>query len=210
MTQARRGRGRPPGASRLNDDDAKIMNDMAGIIARRPMKPTTAMRQLGIDHYATTKRLQRKWRSHGPVLIRAIEDGARRQREQLQAVATTAYRTLYDFANSPEIAAAAKALNQFATHPMWQDLRRQIEAASKSPMMQQIKAFANSPEMKRMNELMNSQETRRLRDSMAIPNTPEFKRMKEWMNSDEVRRLRDLDQNVRAVYPSLFFIPPTR
>ena len=145
--------------------------------------------------------------SQGPVLIKAIEDRAQRQREQLQAVATTAYRTLYDFANSPDMLAAAKAVNQFAAHPAWEELRRQIEAASKSPMMQQIKAFANSPEMKRMTELMNSPETRRLRDSMAIPNNPEFKRMNEW-NSAEIRRLRDLDQTLRTVYPSLFFIPP--
>jgi hypothetical protein len=183
MTQAGRGRGRPPGASRLNDDDAKIMNDMAGIIARRPMKPTTAMRQLGIHHYATTKRIQRKWRSHGPVLIRAIEDRAQRQREQLQAVAATAYRTLYDFANSPEMAAAAKIANQFATHPAWDDFRRQAEAASKSPFMKQLKAFSISPEWKRMNDLANS---------------------------PEVRRWAEVSKTMQAVYPSLLIIPPRR
>jgi hypothetical protein len=164
MTQGKRGRGRPPGASRLNDEDAKLLGDIAGIIARRPMKPTAAMRQLGINDYATTKRLRRKWRSDGPALIQVIEDSLQLQRQQLQAVATAAYDKLYAFANSPDMVAAAKTVNEFATHPAWEEIRRQLEAASRSPMMQQIRAFTNSPELKRMTEWANSPEARRWRD----------------------------------------------
>lgn len=60
-----RKRGRPPGASRLNAADEKILNQMAEIIARRSMPPTTAMRQLGIGDDTTIRRLRRKWNAAG-------------------------------------------------------------------------------------------------------------------------------------------------
>jgi len=209
MTQGKRGPGRPPGASRLNEHDAKILDQMAGIIVRQPMNSTAALRQLGINDYAPKKRLQRKWRSDRSTRIQAAKDRAQRQREQLQAMATAVYDKLYAIANSPDMVAAAKIVNKFATHPAWEELRRQLEAASKNPFMQQIRAIGNSPELKCMTEWVNSPEARQLRGFEAIANNPEFKRMNEWMNSSEVRRLRDLNQNLQTVYPSLFFIPPS-
>jgi len=197
MTQHKRGRGRPPGASRLNDGDAKILGDIAGIIARRPMKPTTAMRQLGITNYAQTKRLQRKWKSDGPALVQAIEDRAQRQREQIQAGATTAYRKLHDFVNSPEIAAAAKAFNQFFEHPAWEELARRLDAAANSPLMKQI---ADNPQLKRMSDLLNRPEVLRLAD---FSNSP---LMKQIADNPGLMRMNDLQQ---AGYPSLL-TPPRR
>jgi hypothetical protein len=148
MIQGKRGRGRPPGASRLNALDAKILDQMADIIAGRPMPPTTAMRQLGIEDDTMRRRLRRKWNAGGPVRVQAIK--ARHQRAQLQVAAKVACEKFYAFANAPELAAAVKSLNQFTQSPVWLEFGRKFEAISQSPFMQAIQAFAKSPEAKRL------------------------------------------------------------
>jgi TRAP-type C4-dicarboxylate transport system substrate-binding protein len=88
----------------------------------------------------------------------------RRQREQLQVIATTIHDRLYAFANSPELAAAMKSINAFAAGPVWKDLARVHEAISKSPFMQAMQAFAKNPEAKRLAQWTNGEITRRSSD----------------------------------------------
>jgi hypothetical protein len=177
-----RKRGRPPGASRLNAADGNILNHMAEIIARRSMPPTTAMRQLGIDDDTTIRRLRRKWNAGGPVLLQAIK--APWQREQLQAIAPTIHHRFYAFATAPELAAAVKSINAFAASPVWAELARKLEAASKSPFMQAMQAFAKSPEAKRLAQWTNG----------------------EWANNPKLRRWPELTRSLQITpHP---FIPP--
>ena len=180
MIQDKRGRGRLPGASRLNAHDAKILDRMADIIAGRPIPPTTAMRQIGIEDDTTIRRLRRKWNAGGPVRVQAIK--AQHQRAQLQVAAKVACEKFYAFANAPELAAAAKSLNQFAQSPVWLELGRKLEAVSKSPFMQALQALAKNPEAKRLAQWTNG----------------------EWANNPEVRRWAELSRNMQAIYPSLF------
>jgi hypothetical protein len=178
-----RKRGCPPGASRLNAADEKILTEMADLIARRPMPPTMAMRQLGIEHDTPIRRLRRKWNAAGPVLLQASK--ARRQLELMQIAARTACERFYAFANAPEVAAAAKAINQFAASPLWLELGRKLEAVSKSPFMQMLQAFAKSPEAKRFSQWTNG----------------------EWANNPQVRRWTDLSRSLQTTLPRPL-IPP--
>jgi hypothetical protein len=134
MIQGKRGRGRPPGASRLNALDAKILDQMADIIAGRPVPPTTAMRQLGIEDDTMRRRLRRKWNAGGPVRVQAIK--ARRQLELAQIAARTACEKFSAFANAPELAAAVKSLNQFAQSPVWLEFGRKPVHAGDSGIRQ--------------------------------------------------------------------------
>jgi hypothetical protein len=183
MIQRKRGRGRPPGASRLNAPDTRILNQMANLIAGRPMPPTTAMRQLGIEDDTTIRRVRRKWNAGGPVLVQDIK--ARQQREQLQIAAKAVGEKFYAVANAPELAAAVKSLNQFAQSPVWLEFGRKLEAISQSPFMQAIQAFAKSPEAKRLAQWTNG----------------------EWANNTEVRRWADLSRNLQTTVPRHLISP---
>jgi hypothetical protein len=168
-------------STRLNAPDANILDRMADIIAGRPMPPTTAMRQLGIEDDTMIRRLRRKWNAGGPVRVQAIK--ARHQRAQLQVAAKVACEKFYAFANAPELAAAAKSINAFAASPVWLELGRKFEAVSKSPFMQAIQAFANTPEAKRLAQWT------------------------ELANNPEVRRWADLSRSLQTTLPR-HFIPP--
>jgi hypothetical protein len=178
-----RKRGRPPGASRLNASDERILNQMVELIARRPMPPTTAMRQLGIEDDTMIRRLRRKWKVSGPALLQASK--TQRQLQLAQIAARTACERVYAFANSPELAAAIKSVNAFAGSPVWKDLARVHEAISKSPFMQAMEAFAKSPGAKRLARWTNG----------------------EWANNPAVQRWADLSRSLQTTMPRPL-IPP--
>ncbi len=71
MSEHKRGRGRPKGASRHADTDWGLLQTVAEAIALDPtLKATTAIRNRGVTDEAALRRLQRRWKEDGDKLLR--------------------------------------------------------------------------------------------------------------------------------------------
>jgi hypothetical protein len=105
-TIAKRGRGRPPGSSRLNAADDAQLGKVADLIVNDPMPPTRAMRRLGIHGEAETRRLQRKWKAAGRDHLRGAQE--RRLQKNGQATAPAAERPLARGGYDAEVAASLR------------------------------------------------------------------------------------------------------
>lgn len=154
MGEAKRGRGRPKGASRHADADWTLLAQVADEMERDPsLKATTAIRALGVLDDAAVRRLQRRWKAEGARLLkepRRESEAAPRAPvepavEQAMAEAVTAVieRPVEHVANPapdrPEPAAPAcqpfdpfgVAFNEWrrATEAAYRTLSRNIDAA---------------------------------------------------------------------------------
>jgi hypothetical protein len=158
IKQAKRGRGRPRGASRLNASDTAALSRMADLIVAEPMPPTSAMRRLGIHGDAITRRLLRKWKAAGS---RFLEESRTRSQAPLARPATStrsysqrlgssgnlttpfylscAMQALHDPLNSP----ALKALQQMASDSTLMNMHNYFN----SPSMRAMEDYLNGPSM---------------------------------------------------------------
>ncbi|MDF2119246.1 hypothetical protein PY365_27135 [Roseiarcaceae bacterium H3SJ34-1] len=162
-------RGRPPGSSILNEADTKVLEKVALVIARRPMKFATALRAVDVVDEAAVKRLRRKWKAEGPELLRSNEGIVLRER---------ALQTFVSFRRALD--ESAKAARAWLDKP---EIKRAIDNARRwadSPTGQQLIRFAASPETKRMME--NAKMAR-------AAASPQIQRLAETMNSPQVRAL---------------------
>lgn len=84
--KAKRSRGRPSGSSVKNETDLPLLERVADLMVRDiKMKPTTAMRALGVEDERDQRRLREKW---GPLKERYLSEARDRKRGQhLEALA---------------------------------------------------------------------------------------------------------------------------
>lgn len=180
MTKAKRTRGRPLGASRLNASDATILAQMAETIDLRPMPPTTAMRQLGIEDQTTQKRLRRKWKASGPALLQTLT--GRRHKEQLQIIGNH----FFAFPFSSEILTASQAISREmpfldANSELAKTIRdAQAVLNSFNDQMKKVaEQAANNPLSKLIAEIANAHKTRQ----------QQFAKIAEQMANDSLSEL---------------------
>lgn len=106
MTTPPRPRGRPRGASRHNRGDATLLDKVADLVtdASPALKPTSAMRRLGIHDPSHHRRLQRKWRAAAPQLEQAARERRRAAAAPRPALARAGFGlTAADLAGFPKI-----------------------------------------------------------------------------------------------------------
>ena len=87
MTPAKTSRGRPKGTG-LND--TAHLRAIAGLLADQPdLKPTTAIRKLGIDDPSIIRRLRDKYQASEAELIRELKSGAQAELDALSTAAAS-------------------------------------------------------------------------------------------------------------------------
>jgi hypothetical protein len=160
--ELKRGRGRPNGASRLNEPDSVTLSKIADLIAADPMLPTTAMRRLNIHEGAATRRLQRKWKKDGP---RYLEAAQQRRCDDIPSPRQA-------------VVAVARQVQEVANHmaPAMARLHDHMNSPEMLSLMERARAFAESPQARRMQELANSMEARYQR---FLAESPLIERVKE-------------------------------
>lgn len=106
MLETRRSRGRPKGSG---IDDTVILTQVSALLSKQPdLKPTTAIRQLGISNESTIRRLRDKWRqtasgqSHTRTLAKPVT-----QPRQLMCATNPAYKRADTHASLQPTTAAA-------------------------------------------------------------------------------------------------------
>jgi len=172
MSTNKRGRGRPPGTGL---DDSPTLRKVADLIAANPsLKPTTAIKRV-LERPTDTavRRLQGKWKEHGPryraeaQARRSVPATRRASRSHAPRTARQifeAHRRMQD-ALGPAMTAAQEMMNSTAMREAQEAFRRYHE----SPAMRAIQEFQNSPTMKAMLEIQNSPTMRAMRELEASP-----------------------------------------
>ena len=75
-------RGRPPGSSRKNEGDYRLLEQVAERMVREPsLKPTTAMKALGVMGDADQRRLRDKWAVKSDDYLHAAQSRLDAERE---------------------------------------------------------------------------------------------------------------------------------
>jgi hypothetical protein len=78
LHESKRGRGRPKGSGK---PDGPTLREVADLLLENPgLKPTTAIKRMGIKNPSDIRRLQAKWREHGPSLCSEAERRCRARR----------------------------------------------------------------------------------------------------------------------------------
>lgn len=192
MTTPPRPRGRPRGASQHNRGDATLLDKVADLVtdASPALKPTSAMRRLGITDLSALRRLQRKWRPAGPRLTEAVRERRRRASQPRQpATSFTEYASsqAYAVSRSPSTLAALAA-----GHSAMREFERSqafiAAATGATSMLGGARGFLDmmeSPGMRMMRQMQESEQ--RMRD---IIDPPGQRMMRERMERD--RRMQDL------------------
>ena len=172
MSTNKPGRGRPPGTGL---DDSPTLRKVADLIAANPsLKPTTAIKRV-LERPTDTavRRLQGKWKEHGPryraeaQARRSVPATRRASRSHAPRTARQifeAHRRMQD-ALGPAMTAAQEMMNSTAMREAQEAFRRYHE----SPAMRAIQEFQNSPTMKAMLEIQNSPTMRAMRELEASP-----------------------------------------
>ncbi len=120
--KSERGPGRPKGSER---DDSAILNQMADLILRDPdLKPTTAMKRLGVRSDSDIRRHQVKWKARSPALL---ENAVERQNRTARHRSERAKGRQSVFANPLATSNTSRALasleNAFRIDPIHQALK---------------------------------------------------------------------------------------
>jgi len=117
--QPRQPRGRPKGTGK---DDSTALNRIADLLLADPsLKPTTAMRRIGVHNESDTRRLQVKWKADGAALLTA----ARKRKNEVERARPLADPPRDLFAAMSAIAARTEEIRRATEGPMAEFLRQQ-------------------------------------------------------------------------------------
>jgi hypothetical protein len=118
MTKERRPRGRPKGTGK---DDSVAMNRIAELLVANPsLKPTTAIKRIGIRNESDVRRLQVKWKAQGPALL----DAARMRQKQVTQAGPMGEGFRGFLAAASEIQAQVEAFRRASEGPLAEFLRQ--------------------------------------------------------------------------------------
>jgi hypothetical protein len=201
-SELKRGRGRPKGASRLNETDSLILARIADVIVATPMRPTTAMRRLNIHNEAETRRLQRKWRKSGSQHLEAAERRRQHARPSPQEILTGITRGVQAVAR--HLAPVMERFQDWMNSPEVQKMAERAQAFIDSPQYQRLRAFAESPEAERLREVQIAQAKR----LQAIAESPSMKQLRKKLADPKL--IEQMGRVSLAVdqFPRVALIPP--
>lgn len=159
VNRPRQPRGRPKGTGK---DDSAALKRIADLLVADPsLKPTTAIRRIGVHNESDTRRLQVKWKADGAVLLAAARA---RKNEAEEARPPAAPGDL--FAAMLAIAAQTEEIRRALEGPAAEFLRQQkMIEESLGPVHKLMQQFEAQQRMIRQ-ALGPAEELRRVQESL--------------------------------------------
>jgi hypothetical protein len=156
----RRPRGRPKGTGK---DDSAALNRIADLLVGNPsLKPTTAIRRIGVHNESDTRRLQVKWKASGAALLAA----ARVRKDEAKEARPPAAPPSDMFAAISAIAARTEEIRRALEGPAAEFLRQQkMIEDTLGPVHELMQQFEAQQRMIRQ-ALGPAEELRRIQQSL--------------------------------------------